>query len=30
VVSAHFSAVPSAVEECGMGGCGCAGHPGDD
>ncbi|MFA6148419.1 MAG: hypothetical protein WC899_09435 [bacterium] len=26
VVSAHFSAVPSAVEECGAGGCGCAGH----
>jgi hypothetical protein len=30
VVSAHFSAVPSAVEECGMGGCGCAGHAGAD
>ncbi|HEY6097268.1 MAG TPA: hypothetical protein VIU83_04375 [Candidatus Deferrimicrobium sp.] len=30
VVSAHFSAVPSAVEECGMGGCGCAGDAGDD
>ena len=30
VVSAHFSAVPSAVEECGMGGCGCAGHAGED
>ncbi|MGZ8432733.1 MAG: hypothetical protein ACXWWW_12365, partial [Candidatus Deferrimicrobiaceae bacterium] len=28
VVSAHFSAVPSAVEECGMGGCGCAGNAG--
>jgi len=27
VVSAHFSAVPSPIEECGMGGCGCAGHP---
>lgn len=30
VVSAHFSAVPSAVEECGMGGCGCVGHAGED
>ncbi len=30
VVSAHFSAVPSAVEECGMGGCGCEGHGGED
>jgi hypothetical protein len=30
VVSAHFSAVPAAVEECGMGGCGCAGHAGED
>jgi len=31
VVSAHFSAVPSAVEECGMGECGgCAGHGGAD
>jgi hypothetical protein len=31
VVSAHFSAVPSAVEECGMGECGgCAGHGGPD
>jgi hypothetical protein len=30
VVSAHFSAVPSAVEECGMGGCGCAGNVGED
>jgi hypothetical protein len=30
VVSAHFSSVPSAVEECGMGGCGCAGPAGDD
>ncbi|HWS14864.1 MAG TPA: nuclear transport factor 2 family protein [Candidatus Methylomirabilis sp.] len=30
VVSAHFSAVPSALEECGMGGCGCAGHPGEE
>jgi len=31
VVSAHFSAVPSAVEECGMGECGgCAGPAGDD
>jgi len=30
VVSAHFSAVPSAVEECGMDGCGCAGHAVED
>ena len=30
VVSAHFSAIPSAVEECGMDGCGCAGHAGGD
>ena len=30
VVSAHFSAVPSSAEECGMGGCGCAGLAGDD
>ena len=30
VVSAHFSAIPSAIEECGMGGCGCAGHAGDE
>ena len=30
VVSAHFSAVPAPSEECGMGGCGCAGHAGDD
>lgn len=30
VVSAHFSAVPPSIEECGMGGCGCAGHPGGD
>jgi len=30
VVSAHFSAVPAAVEECGMDGCGCAGHAGED
>jgi len=30
VVSAHFSAVPSAVEECGMDGCGCHGHEGAD
>ncbi|MDP2657853.1 MAG: hypothetical protein Q8O78_05500 [Candidatus Deferrimicrobium sp.] len=30
VVSAHFSAVPSAVEECGMDGCGCAGHAGEE
>jgi hypothetical protein len=30
VVSAHFSAVPSAVEECGMGGCGCAGSAAED
>ena len=30
VVSAHFSAVPEAVEECGMGGCGCAGHAGEE
>ena len=30
VVSAHFSAVPPAVEECGMSGCGCAGHAGED
>jgi len=30
VVSAHFSAVPSAVEECGMNGCGCIGHAGGD
>jgi hypothetical protein len=30
VVSAHFSAVPSAVEECGMGGCGCEGHAGEE
>ncbi len=30
VVSGHFSAVPSAVEECGMGGCGCEGHAGED
>jgi hypothetical protein len=30
VVSAHFSAVPSAVEECGMDGFGCAGHAGED
>lgn len=32
VVSAHFSAVPSPVEdECGMGGCGsCEGHAGHD
>ena len=30
VVSAHFSAVPSAVEECGMGGCGCTGHVGEE
>ena len=30
VVSAHFSAIPSAVEECGMDGCGCAGHLGED
>jgi len=28
VVSAHFSAVPPADEECGMDGCGCAGHAG--
>jgi len=30
VVSAHFSAVPSAGEDCDMCGCGCAGHLGDD
>ena len=30
VVSAHFSAVPTAVEECGMGACGCSGHAVDD
>jgi len=30
VVSAHFSAVPSAVEECGMDGCSCAGNAGED
>ena len=30
VVSAHFSAVPSAGEECDMGGCGCAGPVGED
>ena len=30
VVSAHFSAFPPAVEECGMGGCGCAGHSMED
>ncbi len=30
VVSAHFSAVPPAVEECGMGGCGCAGQAAED
>jgi hypothetical protein len=30
VVSAHFSAVPSTGEECGMGGCGCAGRAGED
>jgi len=30
VVSAHFSAFPPAVEECGMGGCGCAGHAMED
>ena len=30
VVSAHFSAVPLPVEDCGMGGCGCAGHAGED
>ena len=30
VVSAHFSAVPAAMEECGMGGCGCAGFAGGD
>ena len=30
VVSAHFSAVPAPVEECGVDGCGCAGHAGDD
>ena len=30
VVSAHFSAVPSAVEECDMGGCGCAGQAPED
>ena len=29
VVSAHFSAVPSANEECGIGGCGCAGFDGN-
>jgi hypothetical protein len=30
VVSAHFSAVPPAGEECGMGGCGCARPVGED
>jgi hypothetical protein len=30
VVSAHFSAVPPAGEECDMGGCGCAGPFGED
>jgi hypothetical protein len=30
VVSAHFSAVPSAIEECGLGGCGCSGTAGDE
>lgn len=30
VVSAHFSAVPAAIEECGVGGCGCAVHTGDE
>ncbi|MGZ8429986.1 MAG: YybH family protein [Candidatus Deferrimicrobiaceae bacterium] len=30
VVSAHFSAVPSGMEDCGLGGCGCAGHVGED
>lgn len=30
VVSAHFSTVPSAVEDCGMGGCGCAEPVGED
>jgi len=28
VVSAHFSTVPSAGEECIAGGCGCSGSPG--
>ena len=30
VVSGHFSSVPSFVEECGSGGCGCSGHAGED
>ncbi len=30
VVSAHFSAVPSSLEGCGSGGCGCSIHAGDD
>ena len=30
VVSGHFSAVPPSAEECGMGGCGCEGHMGQD
>jgi len=29
VVSAHFSALPSAAQECGMDGCGCAGNMGE-
>lgn len=30
VVSAHFSVVPAAIEDCGMGGGCCAGHVGDE
>jgi hypothetical protein len=30
VVSGHFSAVPATDDECGMEGCGCSGHSGEE